>query len=202
VADLFIGAQITGSSPPRLGNRHERMSPHGCYRASGADQWVVICCRDDRDWEALRTVTAGTGWPDGAGLATASARVANADYVDGLLESWTSTRPAAYVENVLTRAGVPAAQVRSEADKLADPHFRARGFFRSLDNAETGQREYPGHLWRTSGGALKWESPAPSLGRDNEYVYRTILGCSDEEWQTLIKQGHISDRYEFEVAQQ
>jgi crotonobetainyl-CoA:carnitine CoA-transferase CaiB-like acyl-CoA transferase len=202
VADLLIGAQITGCSPPRLGNRHQLMSPHGCYRASGDDQWVVICCRDDRDWEALRTVTAGAGWPDGAELATTAARVASADYVDTRLESWTITRPAAYIENVLTRAGVPAAQVRNEAEKLADPHFRARDFFRSLDNVETGQREYPGHLWRTSGGALKWGSPAPSLGRDNEYVYRTVLGCSDEEWQTLVKQGHIGDHYQFEVAEQ
>ena len=39
----------------------------------------------------------------------------------------------------------------------------------------------------------------PELGQDNAYVYRSVLGCSDEEIAHLTADGHIGDRYDFEV---
>jgi crotonobetainyl-CoA:carnitine CoA-transferase CaiB-like acyl-CoA transferase len=40
----------------------------------------------------------------------------------------------------------------------------------------------PGHVF-----------PAPCLGQDNEYVYKKILGVSNEEYQQLIQDEHIGD---------
>ena len=61
VGASFMGEGIldyafNGRRTRRLGNRHEYYSPHGCYRCSGDDSWVVLVVRDDYEWNALCNV--------------------------------------------------------------------------------------------------------------------------------------------------
>jgi len=199
VSDLIIGSQVTGTNPARLGNRHPRMAPHGCYSADGMDEWVTIACRDDQDWRALVNAMCDPPWAQDPQLESLAGRLAHVDFIDRKLEQWTRDRPAGFIENMLARLGVPAARVRKEADKLADPHLRDRDFFRTLEYSDAGRREHPGHLWRSSAGDLSWGGPSPTLGQHNEYVYRTILGYSEEEIERLREAGHIASRYDFQV---
>ena len=61
VGASFMGEGIldyafNGRRTRRLGNRHEYYSPHGCYKCSGDDSWVVLVARDDYEWNALCNV--------------------------------------------------------------------------------------------------------------------------------------------------
>ena len=38
------------------------------------------------------------------------------------------------------------------------------------------------------------------LGQDNDYVYREVLGVSDDEFEELVNEGHIGTEYVPEVA--
>ena len=42
----------------------------------------------------------------------------------------------------------------------------------------------------------KLRRAAPRLGEDNEYVYKTILGYSDEQYEAYEKNGHIGMDYD------
>ncbi|MCS5657798.1 MAG: CoA transferase, partial [Dehalococcoidia bacterium] len=58
VGASFIGEGIldfafNGRRTRRMGNRHQTLSPHGCYPCSGADEWVTIAVRDDWDWRSF-----------------------------------------------------------------------------------------------------------------------------------------------------
>ena len=198
-ADVLLEAQVTGQSPPRMGNRHHRMAPHGCYQAADRDDWVVIACRDDEDWIRLKEAMGHPKWSTSARFDSLAGRIASAEELDAVISQWTGERPAGYLESILVRFGIPATHVRREVDKFADPHLRSRQFFRTLSDSEIGSREYPGHLWKSSAGEMRWDRPAPRLGQDNAYVYRSVLGCSDEEIAHLTADGHIGDRYDFEV---
>ena len=69
---------------------------------------------------------------------------------------------------------------------MDDPHIAARGFFIEQTQADSGTHRYVGHQWKMLGTPLRCDRPSPLMGEDNEYVYRELLGCSDEEYERLV----------------
>ena len=53
-----------------------------------------------------------------------------------------------------------------------------------------------GVLWKSNAIDNKLRRAAPRLGEDNEYVYKTILGYSDEQYEAYEKNGHIGMDYD------
>jgi benzylsuccinate CoA-transferase BbsF subunit/naphthyl-2-methylsuccinate CoA transferase subunit len=91
----------------------------------------------------------------------------------------------------LQAEGVPAGPVESYRDAYNDPHLRARGFFERATQEDSGTHLYPGMPWKMSKTPLHiWRGPS-RLGEDNGYVYKKIIGVSDEEYAELAKEGHI-----------
>ena len=90
--------------------------------------------------------------------------------------------------------GVAAAPVLHELELMQDPHARARNMFRPNGNDSLGTHLYPGHVFRWTGPDLAW-NPLPELGVHNDAVYRDLLGLSDEEYDALAADGHLSRDY-------
>jgi crotonobetainyl-CoA:carnitine CoA-transferase CaiB-like acyl-CoA transferase len=42
---------------------------------------------------------------------------------------------------------------------------------------------------------LRYWRHAPTLGQDNEYVYRQVMGYSDAEYRHFIETGHVGTTY-------
>jgi benzylsuccinate CoA-transferase BbsF subunit len=61
--------------------------------------------------------------------------------------------------------------------------------------AEAGTFEYPGPLWQFSETPVEFYQPPVMLGEHNDYVYRKLLGYSDEEIEALRAAGHITMDY-------
>ncbi len=82
--------------------------------------------------------------------------------------------------------GIPAGIVASCHDLHHDPQLAQRGFFVELHHSEMGPSPYDGLQFALSKtpGALR--SPAPCLGEHNEYVFKELLGLSEEEYVQLI----------------
>ena len=79
---------------------------------------------------------------------------------------------------------------------LADPQYRARGFFQPADHPDQtglGRREYVGRGWSLSESPINPIRPAPMLGEANDYVLSRILGLNDEEIQRLTDAGTVGD---------
>ena len=53
LGEASLGTRLNGAVPPRLGNRHPRQAPHGCYPCRGDDAWVAIAVDSDDEWRAL-----------------------------------------------------------------------------------------------------------------------------------------------------
>ena len=64
--------------------------------------------------------------------------------------------------------------------RTPDPHLRERAYFQTLEHPEAGTHEYPGVLWRAKRTPNELRHAAPRLGEDNEYVYKELLGYSEE----------------------
>lgn len=176
------------------GNRSEfpPAAPHGVYQASGDDEWLAISVFDDQAWQALVEVMGSPGWATDPALSALAGRLAAQDALDAHLNGWTKNYDKHDLMRRLQHAGVPAGAVQNSRDLVeVDPQIAARGTFFELDHPVIGPALFEGTpmtLSRTP--QHNWRS-APLLGEDNDYVFREVLGLSEDELADLANRGAI-----------
>ena len=82
-----------------------------------------------------------------------------------------------------------------QRDAFEDPHLRARGMFQRRFQEDTGEVDWIGPYIRTEEGPLPIRRPPVRLAEDNEYVYKEILGVSDDEFERYRADKHVADAY-------
>jgi benzylsuccinate CoA-transferase BbsF subunit len=160
-------------------------SPSGVFRCAGADEWLALSVRTEEEWRGLCRVVGDADFASGAG--DAASRLAAKAELNARLAEWLRTRDAAAIETALHAEGVPAARSRNMAELVADPHMRARAMFREID----GQTEMATLPWLASDLWRGDFAPTPPIGRDNDYVFGTLLGLSAERRAELAEAGAI-----------
>jgi crotonobetainyl-CoA:carnitine CoA-transferase CaiB-like acyl-CoA transferase len=88
----------------------------------------------------------------------------------------------------LQRAGVKAGVVENRDDLLKDPQFVHRNHFVAIKHAELGEYDYVDSGFRL-GKSPPVVNCAPLFGEHTQYVCSQILGLSEEEYDTLLKDG-------------
>src|SRR5215217_7746515 len=126
VAPSIIEQSVHGRLGPRIGNRHPVHAPHGCFRCSGDDAWIVISVATDRQWQALCAVLGRADLAQDAGLAQVEERHRRQGEIEAAIGAWTAGRSADAAMALLQSRGVPAGAVRSIPALLDDPHLAAR----------------------------------------------------------------------------
>lgn len=182
--------------------------PCGVYPArspgtagDGGDRWIALHVEDDECWRSFVGALGNPPWGADARFATNDGRAANAQELDALIATVTRDLDDYDLFHRLQQAGVSAAPVLEASRMFEDPHFRGRDLFHPLQIAGTGQPyEYVAPLWRfPATPANPWRAPV-SFGEDNEYVYREVLGVSEEEYAKFAALGFIATRYDESIA--
>jgi len=209
IGEMLVEAADSGVVHGRLGNRHPERAPQGVYRcrdapagtagagaggAHGVDRWVAVSVGTDEEWSSLIRAMGDPEWARDGSLATAEGRRAHHDEIDAGITAWTAGLEHYDVFHRCQAEGVPAGPVLTESECYADPHFRARGMFRTNGSPELGEHEYPAHLFRWDGPPLGW-GPIPVMGEHNQEVFRGLVGMSEEEYAALAGDGHFSADY-------
>ena len=89
----------------------------------------------------------------------------------------------------LQAAGVAAGAVLTTGEFVEDEHIKARGFMESFDHPVVGEKFYPGVPFKMSLTPGYIHRPAPCLGADTEYIFKNLLGLSDEYIKQLDDEG-------------
>lgn len=179
-----------------IGNRDIHGAvPCGNYRCKGDDRWVSITVRNDKEWQGFCRALGNPEWTKDEKFSTALSRYKNQDELDKLVELWTIGHDHYAVMYMLQKEGVAAAPVSDAAEDYADPHFKEIGVFEEVTHPEAGTHVYPGIGWTQARTPNRIRRYAPRLGEDNEYVYKELLGVSDEDYAELEKEGHIGMDY-------
>ena len=198
IGEYLIDAAITGEPHRCHGNHHPHRAPQGVYPCrptpSGGEAWMVLSVPDDASWARLVDVLGAPDWAADPGLADEAGRRAVADELDANLGRWTAEHIVADVVARCRSAGVAAGPVLDEAGLVACPQLRHRGFFRPNRSDDVPEIEFPGHQWHWDGPAMRWDE-LNMMGRDNDRVYREILGRSDADMEALAAGGHLADGY-------
>ena len=89
----------------------------------------------------------------------------------------------------LQHVGVAAGAVSNGRELVEDPHLNARRFYSQIVHPEIGNHRYLRPPFIFSQSSDSPTSPAPCLGQHNEYVFRHIVGLSDDEFVQLLNEG-------------
>lgn len=191
LAEPIMDYTMNGRVQDSPGNRHPRMAPHGCYQSKGDNRWIAIAVQTDDQWQAMCQVMEKPDLTKDARFAALESRLNNQDELDEIVEAWTLTLDHREAMNRLQAEGIAAGMVLDDKDAYEDPHLEARNFFQEVTHPDVGTHQYPGIMWRASETPNKIRTPPVCLGEHNEYVYKDILGVSDEEYKQLEEEGHI-----------
>ena len=185
------------------GNR-DQSAVQGCYQALGGEEdegnWVVLTISNDEEWQGFCRALGNPEWTKDEKFSNSFSRYQNHNELDDLIGKWTAERDKYDIFHLLQKEGVPAAPVINERDAYNDPHYRARGFWEEVTHEDCGTHDYPGIPWKASKTPASIRKPPCRLGEHNEYVYKELIGVTDEEYEELDKEGHISLDFAPDVA--
>jgi crotonobetainyl-CoA:carnitine CoA-transferase CaiB-like acyl-CoA transferase len=190
IGEYLIDAARTGRTLPSPGNRHITDAPQGAYPCSGDDRWVVLSVDGDAAWAGLQRAMGSPDWAADDRFATPAGRRRHHDEIDERLARWTITLDRWEVMDRCQENGVVAGPVLDDADAANDPHLRSRGFFRRNGSDEVGWHDYPSHLWRWDGPAMRHDGLCP-FAAANDHVWRDVVGMSEAEIEAMGDQGHL-----------
>ncbi len=170
-----------GNEVQTWGNRHPNMVPHGVFASQGEDEWVVVACADQLQWQALLTIFAEEGIAIPAAW-SATMTLSQRRECEVEIEACIATLAAQFSKEALTermqQAGVAAGPVNTTPDMTADDQVKFREFFVN----------YERHATPIPGSALKMASldpqawtRCPKLGEHNAEVLAEWLGYDDEK---------------------
>ena len=191
MAESILDLGMNGRIRETIGNRDYRMAPHGVYPCRGEDKWMTLAVGSDEEWQGLCQVMGDTEMALDPRFVDAVSRWNNQDELDVVIGEWSRQQDHRELFQRLQRYGVPAGPVLDELESLEDPHLVQRGYYQPLEHPEMPTLQYHGPLWRMSKTPNKLRRPPPLLGEHNPYVYKEVMGVSDEEYSRFEAEGQI-----------
>ena len=162
--------QQTGTTM-RNGNRHAGlgMAPYNVYEC--ADGHLAIICVANRHWRALLTAIDRDDLLDDERLRGQTGRAEHMVEVDAIVTAWSSQLPKFEAADILQKAHVPAAAVRTVDEIVHDERQIERRAIQWINHPDLG--DIPLHT-----SPIRWHDSElsdlvanRSLGADNERVF-------------------------------
>jgi len=180
----------TGHVRKPSGSGLAKIAPSNIYPTSDAG-YVVIAANVDA---MFRRLTRAMDRPELASdpkYATHIARGDNQQELDALIAEWSGALTMAELTRRLDRFDVVHGPINSIAEVVEDPHFRARGMVRDIEDDEFGSITVPGvfPVLSDTPGDIAWLGPQ-EIGASNTKVYGG-LGLSESQLDELRAEGVI-----------
>ena len=189
ILDYTVNDNI--ASPQGNNPGHSQAAPYGCYRCQGDDRWCVIALSTEEEWQAFCQVLRYPAWSKEERFSNFSARKRHVPELDKLIEEWTIKHTPEEVMGLLQEAGISAGVVENVKDLANDPQLIARKFFLQIEHPVLGKSVSDNTPIKLSRTPARIRGAAPLPGQDNDYVYRGLLGMSEEEVSRYIAEGVI-----------
>jgi len=189
VGPAYMDYVMNGRVAGPIGNRHPlaAAAPHGVFPCAGDDRWISIAVREQPEWQGLVAAMGSPDWAQSESFASLQARVENIEALHEKLATWTADFDDRELAELLQRHGVAAAPVLNVADLLDEPQYRARNTFLEVEHP-LGFRETIYGAYVKLSRSQPQVTPGPVIGRDNEHVFKQILGLSEERYRQMVEE--------------
>jgi benzylsuccinate CoA-transferase BbsF subunit len=184
----FADLQLNGWVPERIGNRHERFSPHGLFPCAADDEWIAVAVTTDGQWRALASVL-GFDEATTERFAGTAARKADEAALEELVAGRTAAADKWALALELQRAGVAAAPVEHVVDHLQRDRGLADRF--TLVEHPYGPTFYVQNQFIRPEGVMVENRRSPMIGEHSDDVLRE-LGLGEDTIADLWVKGIIN----------
>jgi crotonobetainyl-CoA:carnitine CoA-transferase CaiB-like acyl-CoA transferase len=144
--------------------------------------------KNDEEWRNFCQATGNPLWADDERFSDRYSRLLNQDALDKLVSQWTANYTPREVTEILQKAGVAAAPFLISREQYDDPHFNERGLFVKVDHPKSGTETFYGIPLKLGDTPGAVRSSGPMLGQHNEYVFKGLMGLSDDEFNRLVEE--------------
>ena len=170
---------------PLVNNYRGRITaPHNAYRTNPADynDWCVIVCFSDEEWESLIEVMGNPEWAYDPKFATTDGRLQHQEELDRGIEEWTITLPKYEIMKLCQEKGVRAMPVQSSEDRVEnDVQLEHRGMYLPLEHPVLGSRKLQNAPFKLSETPSINYRPGPLIGQHNNDILQGLLGMNHED---------------------
>jgi crotonobetainyl-CoA:carnitine CoA-transferase CaiB-like acyl-CoA transferase len=180
---------MLGQTPPRTGSRDPLSSPANVFRT--ADGYVYIHGGTDSLFPRL---CAAIGRPDLAAderFRDVPGRMTAIEELEAAVSAWTGAGTVAQASEALADAGIPFGPVASVGDAVASPQIEARQMLVEIEHPTLGPLVVAGLPVKLSATPGSVRKAPPTVGEDNDQIYRAVLGFSPAEIAELRASGVI-----------
>jgi len=199
LGELVMDYMMNGRVATARGNR-DPWYVQGVYQCTGDDEWIAITLGDEQQWKLLCEVIGRSDLAMDQRFSSLEAMFSHHDAIDEILSEWASTMDVDTAFHLLQKGGISAGPLLNEPRAFEDPQLRARDFFVEIDAPEVGKHLYPSSPFQLSKVPFEVMKPPVRLGEDNEYIYKQVLGLTEDEYATLESLGQIGMDYHPHVA--
>jgi crotonobetainyl-CoA:carnitine CoA-transferase CaiB-like acyl-CoA transferase len=165
----------------------EPYAPYGCYPCRGEDNWIIIACAGDQEWQSMIDLIGKSSWAADPKFATKNGRQKDHAELDRNLSEWARKYTPRQAFRLLQEAGIAAGIPASGEDLYHDIHLRQRGHIVETEAQPWGKIAHHGLPGIPSLSAANAARPAPWIGANNDHVFGKILGLSAEKIGELQK---------------
>ena len=166
-------------------------APYGCFPCAGHDNWIVIACESEEEWQSMVRLIGKSSWAADERFATKAGRKQHRAELDQRLSEWTRTLTSRQAFRLLQQAGVPAGIPMSGEDLYYDIHLRERGHIVETEAQPWGKMAHHGLPGIPSLSRASAALPPPWIGAHHDQVFGQILGLNKEKIEELKKAGAI-----------
>jgi benzylsuccinate CoA-transferase BbsF subunit len=196
LSQAYMDFSMNGRVETTLGNRDPARAPQGVYPCAGSDHWLALSCGSDTEFRALCGIIGRADLAGDARFAAALDRYANQEVLDAEIAAWTAGQDQYAAFHSLQAARVPCSPVLTIGQVFDDPHLRARDMWQEVTHPVAGTHFYlKPSISHMSETPLRYWRHAPTLGEDNEYVYKEVMGYSEEEFQWFKDNQHVGTTF-------
>ena len=179
---------MKGEVPTQAGNNHPTSIPTGVFET--ADGPINIAVTGNAIWTRLCGVIGREQWLDDERFATASARLANRDALNPLIEAALAGETGAVWIERFNEAGVPAGPINTIDRVFEDPQVEHLGLKQTFTSPALGEVTVLGQAIKLSGAESRIVRPPPEIGEHSREIL-SELGFGDAEIDTFAKAGVI-----------
>lgn len=174
---------VRGPSGPTVSG----IVPSNAYPTADRE-WVVIGANNSANFRRLMQAIGRDDLAADPELGENPGRLKRQAEIDAAIARWTGSLPAEAVVERLVAVAVPASTIYTVADMFADPHYRARGLFESVEVAGRAL-VLPAMAPRLSGSPGGTDWAGPELGAHNVEIFCGELGLAADELAQLTRRG-------------
>lgn len=189
--NAYIRYMDSHELPIRNGNAYASIAPYDTYQAKDGE--VILGCGNQKLYEKFCNEVIHMPWMiTDERFLTVPLRVKNNQIQKKYIEEWTTQHSVDEIVELMLSKGIPAGPIYNVKQILENEHIAgARQMFVEVNHPVIGPMKVNGNPVKLMDMMPRVNYPAPTLGQDNDLIYKNMLGLSDDEIRNLQKENVI-----------